>query len=123
MDSSEPDYFNSKDTDYEHMTGLGSWRRVRNAFPLCTVSGVYNHQRKASSDKRVFIMTRSAFAGQQRYGANMWSGDVTSSWDMLRKQIPAGLNFSLTGDPNFNTDIGGFFLWLLQHKGPLFGIP
>lgn len=118
MDSSEPDYFNSKDTDYEHMTGLGSWRRVRNAFPLCTVSGVYNHQRKASSDKRVFIMTRSAFAGQQRYGANMWSGDVTSSWDMLRKQIPAGLNFSLTGDPNFNTDIGGFFCGSYNTKGP-----
>ena len=54
-------------------------------------------------------MTRSAFAGQQHYGANMWSGDVASSWDMLRKQIPAGLSFSLTGNPNFNTDIGGFF--------------
>jgi len=54
-------------------------------------------------------MTRSAFAGQQHYGSNMWSGDVASSWDMLRKQIPAGLSFSLTGNPNFNTDLGGFF--------------
>ena len=62
-------------------------------------------------------MTRSAFAGQQRYGSNMWSGDVASSWDMLRKQIPAGLNFSLTGDPNFNTDIGGFFCGSYNNNG------
>lgn len=54
-------------------------------------------------------MTRSAFAGQQHYGSGMWSGDVASSWDMLRKQVPAGLSYSLTGCPNFNTDIGGFF--------------
>ena len=109
MDSTDPDYFNSKDSDYDRMTGLGTWRRVRNAFPLCTVSGVYDNQRKESDDKRVFIMTRSAFAGQQRYGSGLWSGDVTSTWDMLRKQIPAGLNYTMTGCPNFNTDIGGFF--------------
>ncbi len=109
MDSTDPDFFYPKDSDYEHITALGSWRRMRNAFPLSAVSGVYDHQRQTSSDKRVFIMTRSAFAGQQRYGSNMWSGDVNSTWDMLRKQIPLGLNFSLTGNPNFNTDIGGFF--------------
>ncbi|MCI7359771.1 MAG: DUF5110 domain-containing protein, partial [Prevotella sp.] len=109
MDSTDPDYFNSKDSDYDRMTGLGTWRRVRNAFPLCTVSGVYDNQRKESDDKRVFIMTRSAFAGQQRYGSGLWSGDVASTWDMLRKQIPAGLNYTMTGCPNFNTDIGGFF--------------
>ena len=63
-------------------------------------------------------MTRSAFAGQQHYGSNMWSGDVASSWDMLRKQIPAGLSFSLTGDPNFNTDIGGFFCSAYNTQGP-----
>ena len=71
----------------------------------------------ASSDKRVFIMTRSAFAGQQHYGSNMWSGDVASSWDMLRKQVPAGLSYSLTGNPNFNTDIGGFFCGSYNTKG------
>jgi alpha-D-xyloside xylohydrolase len=54
-------------------------------------------------------MTRSAFAGQQRYGSGLWSGDVNSTWDMLRKQVPAGLNYTMTGCPNFNTDIGGFF--------------
>jgi alpha-D-xyloside xylohydrolase len=68
--------------------------------------------------KRVFIMTRSAFAGQQHYGSNMWSGDVNSSWDMLRKQVPAGLSFSLTGNPNFNTDIGGFFCSSYNTRGP-----
>lgn len=109
MDSTDPDYFNAKDSDYDRTTELGTWRRLRNAFPLMTVGGVYDGQRSEGDDKRVFIMTRSAFAGQQRYGSGMWSGDVASSWDMLRKQIPAGLNFTMTGDPNFNTDIGGFF--------------
>jgi alpha-D-xyloside xylohydrolase len=86
---------------------------------------VYENQRAlpppsegAGKEKRVFIMTRSAFAGQQHYGSNMWSGDVASSWDMLRKQIPAGLSFSLTGNPNFNTDIGGFFCNSYNTQGP-----
>ena len=109
MDSTDPDFFNPKESDYEHKVYGGTWRSLRNAFPLETVRGVYEKQRKESSKKRVFIMTRSSFAGQQHYGSNMWSGDVASSWDMLRKQVPAGLSFSLTGNPNFNTDIGGFF--------------
>lgn len=109
MDSTEPDNFDMKDADYDVPTALGSLRRVRNAYPLITVGGVYDHQRAVSDDKRVFIMTRSGFAGQQRYGANVWSGDVGSSWETLRNQIPAGLNFTLTSNPNFNTDIGGFF--------------
>ncbi|MDI1256188.1 MAG: glycoside hydrolase family 31 protein [Flavobacterium sp.] len=109
MDSTEPDHFNPSPSDYDTKTFLGSFRKVRNAFPLMTVGGVYDHQRKTTSDKRVFILTRSAFAGQQRYGANTWSGDTFSSWDTFRKQIPAGLNFSLTGIPHWNADIGGFF--------------
>ena len=109
MDSTDPDYFNPKDSDYDHNAGDGTWRRYRNAFPLASVKGVYENQRKATSDKRVFIMTRSAFAGQQRYGSGLWSGDVRSSWEVLRRQIPLGLNYVLTGCPNFNTDIGGFF--------------
>lgn len=109
MDSTDPDFFDVKDSDYEEMSSMGSWRSVRNLFPLMSVQGVHDNQRKASKNKRVFIMTRSAFAGQQRYGAGLWSGDVGSSWDMLRKQLPAGLNYTMTGCPNFNTDIGGFF--------------
>lgn len=109
MDSTEPDHFNWKESDFNHQTGLGSYRSVLCAYPLMAVGGVYDHQRAESDTSRVFILTRSGSFGQQRYGANVWSGDVVSTWDMLRKQIPAGLNFSLTGNPNFNSDLGGFF--------------
>ena len=127
MDSTDPDFFNPRESDYAHQVTGGTWRSLRNAFPLETVRGVYQAQRNEYSltsdpspltSKRVFIMTRSAFAGQQHYGSNMWSGDVNSSWDMLRKQVPAGLSFSLTGDPNFNTDIGGFFCNAYNTRGP-----
>ncbi|WP_304199144.1 TIM-barrel domain-containing protein [Flavobacterium alvei] len=109
MDSSEPDHLDFKPSDLDLKTYLGSFRKVRNAFPLMTVGGVSGHQRAASFDKRIFILTRSAFAGQQRYGANTWSGDVNSSWESFRNQIPAGLNFSMSAIPYWNTDIGGFF--------------
>lgn len=117
MDSTDPDFFDAKESDFDHPAGDGTWRRYRNAFPLASVSGVHDNQRQTSQDKRVFIMTRSSFAGQQRYGSNMWTGDVTSSWDMLRKQVPAGLNYVLTGNPNFNTDIGGFFCGAYNTQG------
>ena len=125
MDSTDPDFFNPKESDYDHKVYGGTWRSQRNAFPLETVRGIYQAQRKeadsqkptANSQKRVFIMTRSSYAGQQHYGSNMWSGDVNSSWDMLRKQVPAGLSFTLTGNPNFNTDIGGFFCNSYNTKG------
>ena len=109
MDSTDPDYMNPKESDYQHKVYGGTWRSQRNAFPLETVKGIYQTQRKDDRGKRIFIMTRSSFAGQQHYGSNMWSGDVASSWEMLRYQVPAGLSYSLTGNPNFNTDIGGFF--------------
>ncbi len=116
MDSSEPDHLDFKPSDLDNKTYLGSFRKVRNAFPLMTVGGVYTHQRAVDSSKRVFILTRSAFAGQQRYGANTWSGDVTSSWNTLHNQISAGLNFSLSGIPYWNADIGGFFLTRFRRK-------
>src|SRR5690554_652646 len=109
MDSTEPDHLSFKPEDMDNKTAMGSFRKVRNAYPLVTVGGVYDKQRAETSDKRVFILTRSAFAGQQRYGANVWSGDVFTTWENYRKQIPAGLNFSLTGIPHWNSDIGGFF--------------
>ncbi len=111
IDSSEPDHMQFKESDFDNPTYLGSFRSVRNAYPLMTVGGVYEHQRAETSAKRVFILTRSAFAGQQRYGANTWSGDVVASWEALKNQISAGLNFSLCGIPYWNSDIGGFFLW------------
>lgn len=109
MDSTEPDHLSFKPEDMDNKTALGSFRKVRNAYPLVTVGGVYDNQRAVSSDKRVFILTRSGFAGQQRYGANVWSGDVFTTWENFRNQIPAGLNFSMTGIPHWNSDIGGFF--------------
>ena len=109
MDSTEPDHLDWKPEDFNTKTYLGSFRKVRNAYPLLTVGGVYDNQRAVTSDKRVFILTRSVFAGQQRYGANVWSGDIGSSWESLRNQIPAALNVSLTGIPYWNSDIGGFF--------------
>ena len=117
MDSTDPDFFNPKESDYQHKVYGGTWRSQRNAFPLATVRGIYESQRKDDRGKRVFIMTRSSYAGQQHYGSNMWSGDVNSSWDMLRKQVPAGLSFTLTGNPNFNTDIGGFFCGSYNTRG------
>ncbi|WP_010663040.1 glycoside hydrolase family 31 protein [Marinilabilia salmonicolor] len=115
IDSSEPDHFDPKPSDFDNQTHLGSFRKVRNAYPLMTVGGVYKHQREVTSDKRVFILTRSVFAGQQRYGANTWSGDVVASWDALRKQISGGLNLTLCGIPHYNSDIGGVFLWDFQN--------
>ncbi|MCF8357896.1 MAG: glycoside hydrolase family 31 protein [Prolixibacteraceae bacterium] len=115
IDSSEPDHFDPKPADFDNQTYLGSFRKVRNAYPLMTVGGVYKHQREVTSDKRVFILTRSVFAGQQRCGANTWSGDVVASWDALRKQISGGLNLTLCGIPHYNSDIGGFFLWDFQN--------
>ncbi len=86
----------------------GSGARWANLFPLLTTSAVYEGQRHASDRKRVFILSRSAFAGSQRNAAAVWSGDVNSDWVFLKKQIPAGLNCSLSGLPYWTTDTGGF---------------
>ena len=109
MDSTEPDFFNGTEKDMTAQTGMGTFRKVRGAYPLMTVGGVYDHQRATSDKQRVFILTRSGFAGQQRYGCNVWTGDTQSTWDMLRRSVPAMLNFTMTGNPNTNSDIGGFF--------------
>ncbi len=110
-DSTEPDHLNVKEEDFDIKTAMGTYRSVVNAFPLLSNKGVYEHQRSVTSDKRVYLLTRCAFAGQQRYAANTWSGDVRSTWEVFKQQIPTGLNFSLTGIPYWNTDIGGFFTW------------
>jgi alpha-D-xyloside xylohydrolase len=91
-----------------NQTYLGSGARYANAFPLMTAGGVYEGQRKESDQKRVFILSRSAFAGSQRNAAAVWSGDINSDWTFFRKQIPAGLNYSMSGLPYWTTDIGGF---------------
>ena len=108
MDSTDPDH-NYKEGDFDQMTAMGSLRSVRNIYPLMCVEGVYDHQRAVCNDRRVFILTRSYFTGQQRTGANTWTGDTQSTWDDYRKQITACLNYTLTANPNVNSDIGGFF--------------
>jgi len=82
--------------------------RFANLYPFMTTSAVYAGQRSETDDKRVFILSRSAFAGSQRNAAAVWSGDVNSDWTFFKRQIPAGLNYSLSGMPYWTTDIGGF---------------
>jgi alpha-D-xyloside xylohydrolase len=89
---------------------LGSGARYANLYPLMTTTGVYEGQRHTSDQKRVFILSRSAFAGIQRNSVAAWSGDVESNWLSFARQIPAGLNFSLSGIPYWTTDIGGFII-------------
>jgi len=109
MDASEAELGGKWGQMRDLTTAAGSGAKVFNAYPLMHSKGVYEGQRAESSDKRAFILTRSAFTGQQRNGAVTWSGDTSGHWDIFKKQIPAGLNFVSTGIPYWNTDIGGFF--------------
>ena len=105
MDATEPenDALHGKKT----YLGLGDFYRL--TYPLFVSQAVYEGQRKTSSKKRVCILTRSAFLGQQRFGTINWSGDVGGTWDSFRRQIIAGLDYTITGMPYWTTDIGGFF--------------
>jgi len=91
-----------------HPTAAGSGSRVLNAYSLVNSQGIYEGQRGEAPDQRVFILTRSAFGGQQRYASVTWSGDITSTWTAFKKQIPGGLGFSLSGIPYWTVDSGGF---------------
>ena len=109
LDTTEPETEGQETTILaSNKIALGNGVRFANMFPLMTTTAVYEGQREASRDKRVFILSRSAFAGAQRNAASVWSGDVNSDWVFLKKQIPAGLNYSLSGLPYWTTDIGGF---------------
>ncbi len=105
LDASEPE----GDPLKSDQTFLGPGKAVRNAYPLFETSAVYDGQRAANPNKRVVILSRSAFTGQQRNGSISWSGDVSGNWETLRRQIPAGLSFGISGLPYWTTDIGGFF--------------
>jgi alpha-D-xyloside xylohydrolase len=89
-------------------TALGNGARYVNEYPLLTTTGVHEGQRASSNQKRVFILSRSAFAGSQRNSVATWSGDVNPNWETFQRQIPAGLNYSVSGLPYWTTDIGGF---------------
>jgi alpha-D-xyloside xylohydrolase len=112
MDATEPDLRPTPTLDgqrnYVNPTAMGPGTSVLNAYPLLNSSAIYEGQRSAAPDQRVFILTRSGFAGQQRYGAATWSGDTSSTWTSMRKQIVAGLGFSISGLPYWTMDSGGF---------------
>lgn len=105
QDATEPE----NDDLHGRTVATGSGDAVRLLYPLFVNKTVYEGQRKDAPDKRVFILTRSAFLGQQRYASATWSGDVGSGWDTLKREITAGLDFSASGLPYWTTDTGGFF--------------
>jgi alpha-D-xyloside xylohydrolase len=112
LDSTEPDLQSNLSREETMLrigpTALGTAARYLNTYSLMNAQGVYQGQRQSNPQQRVFILTRSAFTGQQRYAAATWSGDVAARWYDLKAQIPAGLNFCLSGIPYWTTDIGGF---------------
>ncbi|MBS1933096.1 MAG: DUF4968 domain-containing protein [Bacteroidetes bacterium] len=112
MDASEPDILSNVNPEKrkEQMTptALGTAAEFLNAYPLENAKGIYEGQRSVNANQRVFILTRSAFAGSQRYGAATWSGDIAARWSDMKAQITAGINFSLSGIPYWTMDIGGF---------------
>ena len=117
MDSTEPDIVNAltkESEEYEMKrvedNHLGSFARYLNPYSLVITEGVYRNQRKETDQKRVFILTRSTFAGQQRAAAATWSGDIGADWGVYRKQISAGINHSMAGIPYWTFDIGAFSL-------------
>jgi len=99
-------------------TALGLGDFVQNAYPLFASESLYEGQRATTSDKRVCILTRSAYPGMQRYAAANWSGDITGNWQALRRQIPAGLNACITGLPYWTTDCAGFWHPADQYTSP-----
>jgi len=112
LDSAEPEEF------WPHMgdailrnkqLAIGNGAEYTNVFPLLHTLGVQDHWKQTTDRKRVFLLTRSAFLGQQRVGATVWSGDVFTSFWALSHQVPAGLNFALSGYPYWTTDIGGYW--------------
>jgi alpha-D-xyloside xylohydrolase len=109
LDASEPELGGDWGELRKLQTAAGPGADVFNSYPLLHTSGVHDGMRRDMPDKRAIILTRSAYAGQQRNAAITWSGDVQGNWETFRKQIPAALNFSMSGIPYWSADIGGFF--------------
>jgi alpha-D-xyloside xylohydrolase len=112
MDASEPDLHSNlppaERKAFMDPTALGPGAQYFNSYPYCNAKGIYEGQRSVNPDQRVYILTRSAYAGQQRFAAATWSGDIGARWDEMETQISAGLNFCISGIPYWTTDIGGF---------------
>ncbi len=117
MDSTEPDMVNAltqEAQEYEMKrvrdNHLGTFARYLNSYSLLDTDAIYKNQRKETNQKRVYILTRSTFAGQQRAAATTWSGDIGASWDVYKNQISAGVNHSMSGIPYWTFDIGAYSL-------------
>ena len=112
MDASEPDIHSnlpvSKRKDLFYPNAMGSAIKYFNSYPLLNSQAIYEGQKATGDNKRVFILTRSGFAGIQRYGSAIWSGDIGSTWADMKNQIAAGINFSMSGTPYWTFDAGGF---------------
>ena len=112
MDASEPNIRDCTDMEYRKLlcgpTALGTSDEFFNAYALMNAEAIYDGQRSVDNDKRVFLLTRSGFAGLQRYSTATWSGDIATRWEDMKAQISAGLNFAASGIPYWTMDIGGF---------------
>jgi len=112
MDASEPDILSNSSIEYRKLlstpTALGPSAKYLNAYALVNAMAIYGGQRGSDPNKRVFLLTRSGFAGLQRYSTATWSGDIAARWEDMKAQISAGLNFALSGIPYWTFDIGGF---------------
>ncbi|MDR2004677.1 MAG: DUF5110 domain-containing protein [Prevotella sp.] len=112
MDASEPDILSNASLQYRKElstpNALGSSTEYFNAYALANAMAIYDGQRSVKPNDRVFLLTRSGFAGTQRYSTATWSGDIGTRWEDMKAQISAGLNFAMSGIPYWTMDIGGF---------------
>lgn len=112
MDASEPDILSNASIEYRKKlstpTALGPSTKYFNAYALVNAMAIYDGQRSVNDNKRVFLLTRSGYAGLQRYSTATWSGDIGTRWEDMKAQIPAGLNYAMAGIPYWTFDIGGF---------------
>lgn len=125
MDATEPSFRDGftqlkqeEKTKSAGKTYLGSFHRYLNTYSLELLKDFHQRLRAVDNERRVFILTRSAFASQQRYATAVWSGDVSASWENMHKQLVAGLNLSMSGIPYWTSDTGGFFVTERDAKYP-----
>lgn len=112
MDASEPNVRDCTPMWYRKAlcgaTALGTSTEYFNAYAIENADAIYNGQREVNPNQRVFLLTRSGFAGEQRYSTATWSGDIGTRWEDMRAQLTAGMNYSLAGLPFWGMDLGGF---------------
>lgn len=125
MDATEPSFRDGftqlkqeEKTKSAGKTYLGSFHRYLNTYSLEMLKDFHQRLRAVDNERRAFILTRSAFASQQRYATAVWSGDVSASWENMHKQLVAGLNLSMSGIPYWTSDTGGFFVTERDAKYP-----